>query len=245
MILSSAYRPPNTSASNFVSDFELFLVSLKKSGMQSIIGMDHNLDFLKHSCHRPTQDFLELIISHDYLSSITKPTHIMHSSSTLTDNIFAKSNLSNSISSEILVDDISDHMPCITSIKNIDKCIQAWQFIEKRKITKQSLNKIKSDLSVVNWYKMLQSVTTEHGFNLFHSKLDNILESHAPIKKTIVKSKKFHQPWIMGGIQNSIRKQKLLYKKSLSSSDEKDRSNYKDYQTCLNKIKQVSKVAYY
>ena len=155
LILSSAYRPPNINASKFVSEFQLFLSSLKSSGKQSIIGMDHNLDFLKHSYHKPTQDFLELLAAQDYLSSITKPTCIMHTSATLIDNIFLKSSISNSISSEILIDNISDHMPCIASIKSEDKCIQSQQFIEKRKINTKVLKKIKSDLSAVNWHDML------------------------------------------------------------------------------------------
>ena len=132
LILSSAYRPPNVNASKFVSEFQLFLSSLKSSGKQSIIGIDHNLDFLKHSYHKPTQDFLELLAAQDYLSTINQPTRIMHTSANLIDNIFLKSNISNSISSEILFDDISDHMPCIASIKSADKCIQSQQFVAKK-----------------------------------------------------------------------------------------------------------------
>ena len=50
MLISSVYRPPNTSAGNFVTEFGAFPAKLNNSGLQSIIGMDHNLDFLKHSC---------------------------------------------------------------------------------------------------------------------------------------------------------------------------------------------------
>ena len=136
-------------------------------------------------------------------------------------------------------------MPCVASIKNIDKCIQARQVVEIRRINKQSLDKIKSDLCELNWHKLLQPVTTDHAFDLFQMKLENILESHAPLKRAVVKPKKVHLPWITGGIQNSIRKQKLLYKKSLSSNDANDVSKYKNYRTCLNRIKQCSKVTYY
>ena len=118
----------------------------------------------------------------------------------------------------------------------------SWQ---KRKIKSKLLEKIKSDLSAVNCHDMLQQVTTKRGFELFQSNLNYILESHAPMKKTVLKSKKIHQPWIMGCIQNSIRKQKLLYKKSLISTNVTNRVHYKDYRTCQNKIKHVSKVSYY
>ena len=155
------------------------------------------------------------------------------------------STLSNSINSQILIDDLSDHMPCIISPKNIEKCIQTGQHVEKRNITKQSLKKIKSDLSEVNWHKLLQRVTTDHGFTLFHLKLLAILENRAPLKRVLMRPKKPHPLWITGGIQNSIRKQKYLYKKSLSRNNDTDRLKYKEYRTVLNKIKQPSNFAYY
>ena len=68
-----------------------------------------------------------------------------------------------------------------------------------------------SDLSTVNWYEMLQHVDTDRGFDIFQSKLESILDYHAPMKEVRVNRKKPNLPWITKGIQNSIKKQKLLY----------------------------------
>ena len=40
----------------------------------SIIGMDHNLDFLKSKKHLGTGKFLDLIIENKHLACITRPT---------------------------------------------------------------------------------------------------------------------------------------------------------------------------
>ena len=129
MILSLAYRPPSTSAVSFIKDFESYLGILKSSGLSSIVGMDHNLDFLRHLSHRPTQDFLELIYSKDYIPTIIKPTRISYSSSTLIDNLFIDRQLSYNMTSEILIDDLSDHLPCIVSLYNTNQCINTGSYI--------------------------------------------------------------------------------------------------------------------
>ena len=61
IVLGSLYRPPNTSEKYFLSCMKLFLdghQKLDKNKKELILGMDHNLDLLKHNAHFPTQKFL-------------------------------------------------------------------------------------------------------------------------------------------------------------------------------------------
>ena len=52
-------------------------------------------------------------------------------------------------------------------------------------------------------------------------------------------------PWITRGIINSTRKQKELYKKSLIACNESSTIKYKEYRSCLRKLKRLSKTMYY
>ena len=48
ILLVSAYRPPNTKAKTFLTEYKRLLNSLKKNkGHEIIIGLNHNLDLLK------------------------------------------------------------------------------------------------------------------------------------------------------------------------------------------------------
>ena len=84
-----------------------------------ILGMDHNLDFLKSHLHENTQSFINYNLKNDLFPVIAHPTHITHSTATLIDNIFLESRLTGQMTSKILIDDISDHIPCVTIIGNL------------------------------------------------------------------------------------------------------------------------------
>ena len=82
-----------------------------------IIGLDHNLDFLKSEGHGGTSQFIQHNLDFNLIPTITRPTRVTKNSATLIDNIMISQSLCGRYSSGILVDDISDHMPTICIIR--------------------------------------------------------------------------------------------------------------------------------
>ena len=117
MVLGSVYRPPNTSTQNFVNNYSDLCQKLL-AHQQVVIGLDHNLDLLKSNLHTQMQQFLDATIEHNLIPTITKPTRVTHSSATLIDNLFLKSELHETHQSKILIDDISDHYPSLLLLDN-------------------------------------------------------------------------------------------------------------------------------
>ena len=78
--------------------------------------MDHNLNLLKATYHKETQDFIDLNFNNNLLPCITQPTCITKSAATLIDNIFISHALHKSFDSCVLVNDLSDHMPSLVNI---------------------------------------------------------------------------------------------------------------------------------
>ena len=116
----SVYRPPNTNPTNFITELSKLVHTIKKSKNTGImIGLDHNLDFLKCSTHGRTHQFLEEIMELGLLPSITRPTRITHSTATLIDNILIDQKFSENYKSSVLIDNISDHLPCLTTLCGI------------------------------------------------------------------------------------------------------------------------------
>ena len=57
-----------------------------------VIGLDHNLDFLKAHSHSQTNDFIQYNLDSGMMPVITRPTRITKSSATLIDNIIISQN---------------------------------------------------------------------------------------------------------------------------------------------------------
>ena len=55
LLLCSGYRPPNTDLPEFLASYNKMVNNLEASKhTESIIGIDHNLDFIKQHLHKPT-----------------------------------------------------------------------------------------------------------------------------------------------------------------------------------------------
>ena len=117
ILLVSIYRPSNTPIPEFLNEYDSLLKKLNKiKEYDVIIGLDHNLDFLKSNNHRQTQKFIEVNLDHNYLPCIMKPTRIIKSTATLIDNIFISQHLQGIHDSKILIEDLSDYLPSLLTL---------------------------------------------------------------------------------------------------------------------------------
>ena len=63
VICTSVYRPPNTNASEIIEEFSSLVCKVKShKDCVTVIGLDHNLNFLKSEIHNPTDLFIERIL---------------------------------------------------------------------------------------------------------------------------------------------------------------------------------------
>ena len=92
------------------------------------------MDFLKHEKHVHTRDFIETNLDHQLLPTVTKPTRITITSSTLIDNIMIGKKYQGRYSSNIGISDISDHLPLILNIDNMNPYKKVAKSITTRKL---------------------------------------------------------------------------------------------------------------
>ena len=79
-------------------------------------------------------------------------------------------------------------------------------------------SKFISDFNQINWEQILYDKENDVNFpvNEYLSKIDSLLDTHAPIKKLNKKELKFlAKPWITKGLQNSNKKKNSIYSKSV------------------------------
>ena len=142
LILGSLYRPPNNPPKEFMREYSELLKNLSKEKPELILGLDHNLDLLKITQHKPTEEFLECNIEGGMIPQITKPTRITQTSATLIDNVIVSKKLSSYIESRILIENISDHLLSLVSLGNYHLSQNKGIKIYSRDTHKKKLRKI-------------------------------------------------------------------------------------------------------
>ena len=132
-----------------------------------IIGLDHNLDLIKHDKHRITNEFIELNLDNQLLPTITKPTRVTRSTATLIDNIIIGRELQTDFEACILISDISDHLPCLITVKKSSLFEKSPTKITTRGLNENKMNTINDRLSEVNWHELFQSKDMDQQYNTF------------------------------------------------------------------------------
>ena len=252
VICCSCYRTSNTDVKIFQTEYESLLNKLKPCKSKIIMGMDHNLDLLKYSKHRPTRKFIQINENFDLVPCITHPTRLTHSSATLIDNIFVNTEQVRDLRSVILINDISDHLPTCMILENVNLGKKKKRKIYSRKITENSLSMIRKELSAINWGTYLarncvNMTDVDSLFNCVHGKICDSIDKNAPVKEKIVHEYAIKsEPWMTAGIKRSSKKLKTMYKAMLKpGATINTRETYKLYRNCLNKLKRTCKVQYY
>ena len=104
--------------------------------------------------------------------------------------------------SQNILPDFLSKVPGKTSKKSDWKKFESSKFI--------------SDFNQIKWEQFLYNENNDVNFSIneYLSKIDSLLDVHAPIQKLNKKELKFlTKPWITQGLQNSIKKKNNIYSK--------------------------------
>ena len=217
MLIGSMYRAPNTNTKLFTSNFTQLCKKINETKKTCVIGTDHNLDFLKSDIHQITGDFIDTILQNNLLPTVTRPTRITKTTATLIDNIFISNQLYMNTYNVIIVDDISDHLPCLSVIKNFKLTKRESIQIESRNFSPKNISNITQDMNNIDWVNVLSNHDVNTQFDIFHKELLSTIDKHSPLKKINISSKKIlNDPWMTPSLLKCCVKQKRLYKEFLS-----------------------------
>ena len=246
VIICSLYRPPNTTVKTFLSEYNKLLKQLKRSTSEIIIGLDHNLDFLQSDKHKDTNEFIEMLLSHQQVPTITRPTRIASQSATLIDNIIVNQKHCENYISMILIDDMSDHLLCLTVLKNVIP--HKNERIKFKSRSLKRLGRVQEELAVTDWSLLEQEPDVDIQTEFLQNKLKKLLDAHCPERELTISNKALRrEPWMTKGLMTSCRRSRELYKKTLEAVVDKSLcvAKYKQYSNNLTRLKRYAKVTYY
>ena len=180
LVIGSMYRLPSTNITQFSINIANIISQAQKTNgkcpPELIIGMDHNIDLLKGSCHNSTQQFITYLSDIDLLPTITRPTRIMHHSATLIDNIYISNKLHRDFESTIIVHDLSDHLPSLVMLKQTKLLSKEPLTFNSRCLNEQKLKEVNHRLMRKDWIGLLTGTTCDDKFNQFSSIVNTTLD---------------------------------------------------------------------
>ena len=203
--------------------------------------------------HKPTNEFLDLLVCNSYLPCIIQLSRHTSHSRTLTDNIF-----SNVISKDIISGNntttISDHLPQFLISPNTlaDPPSNESNTFERDWSNFDQENFV-LDYFDIDWFNILkldEKNVNNLATNNFLDAIDSVRNKHAPLKKVNKYKLRFkNKPWITSGIRKLIYIKNKLLKKFINKKDPPSKAifneQYKTYRNLPSTLMKQSKQIYY
>ena len=244
LVILGVYRPPgNNAIDQFLTTLQHCMRLFDKKSNELILAGDLNLDLLKYQLHKQTADYIDILVSHQMLPYIVRPTRIKHSSATLIDHIFMKGN--RNVVSGILATEIAgshgytDHFPvfCIIDLKIRET--PGTPFV-KRYFTSDGHRKRREGLVYEDWSELYQENDPNTIYDSIQSKYCSHYNQNLTSKTYSKNNKRLpREPWMTHDLLSDIRKRNKLVK-------QKDKLNeYKQLRNDIVKRKRKAEKNYY
>lgn len=242
IVVGCIYRHPSSDCVEFNEKLKEQLNDLDNSSKEVFILGDINVNLFNYNTDNKTSDYLDMLLSANYMPMITKATRITDHTSTLIDHIYT--NVPQKISKTgICLADITDHLPIFCSITNT--VIRNDNIKYYRDFTKFNNEAYLRDIEEADFDSLI-SMNVNESMTKFNDAIQIITDKHAPIRRMSNKRRKqTKKPWVTKAILTSIVNRHKLFSSHFLSKDPRKAKFYKAYSNKLNKIKEASKKKYF
>lgn len=201
IVFITIYCTPDGNVASFFGRLERLFSYINENKINIICGGDFNINLLCDS--EPVKQFNLLLAEHNMINTISLPTRITTSSSTLID-LFLTNYNSCQTKAGVLTYYISDHLPIFLCVNPTVKHKRAADKIHYQEILPSQLHQFRHNIMVFN------SQDTNVAYDLFMSKFKELYSRHFPFK-TISISSRVRKPWITNGLLAKIKIKNRLY----------------------------------
>ena len=233
--LGAIYRHPNQNISDFSRLLDSNLCRLDNSRDPCIIVGNLNIDLCKYSTHGPTKDYINNLLSNNFLPHIIMPTHYVGNSATIIDHIYFREGSVHDtvVNSGNLWCDETDHFPnyIIFQTDKILKNEHARPLIRLQ--SPRNMQTFQTLVSNVDWSDIYYCQDANEAFDKFENHLTACYEESFPLIR-LSRRRARDKKWITPGIKASVRKKSKLYKKWIASGNESDGLIFKTYRKYSN-----------
>jgi len=248
-IVGGVYRHPNSNVSLFNELLEKSLCKIKKTCIPSIIAGDINIDLSKYREHSSTTDYVDTLISNNFLPVIVMPTRITESSASVIDHMyyFEGKNVKRelTVNTGNLWSDITDHLPnyFVISYKKPSKSLLSDR-PSVRIYSNKNIHKFRRLVQSIDWKIMYSCNNVNDCYTFLDTNLQKCFnESFNTVK--LSRSRAKDKKWFTSNLKNCSKKKMCLYQKWLKTGSVEDEIEYKTYRTCYKKMLNEAEKNYY
>ena len=130
------------------------------------------------------------MLENNLLPTIIHPTRITQSSATLINDIFMSKNLHRFFESAILFEDISDHLPIVTLLKQTKMTTKGALSFESRNLSQSKLRQINHDLHQIDWVSILDSDNVDDNFAMLMHNIHITIDKYSSVKHIRISAKR-------------------------------------------------------
>ena len=187
------------------------LIEIKKRTDNIVVGLDHNLDFLKSAVHKSTRTFIELNLEYELVPTITRPTRITKNSVTLIDNILISQKFCGRFESNILIDNISDHLPTILVLRDMYTNKEDKVQIKSRDMRPSAVNAVVRYLHGIDWTEHISGPNYDDNVSKIHQIVIETLDEFIPETTHSISYKRLkREPWLTAGYRQAQKRQNFF-----------------------------------
>ena len=234
-----AYRHPDMDMGKLTDHFKSILPKLINKKI-FIMG-DFNINLLTFDSHSPTTEFLNNLLSSNFLPCINHPTRISHSSSTIIDNIFTNSADSDIICGNIL-SQISYHLPQFLILKDA-KMHHKTKTSFKRDYSSFNMDSFITDFTNMDITYIEADTYVDNNYQKFFQDINLLLDYHLPIKRCTKKESQFKlKSWISTKIKKMMRIRDSILRNLKSNRSENNLKYYRKFRNRVTAEIKASKI---
>lgn len=229
IIVTVMYRKPAGIFKEFKRHFKSHLTKLDHLNKHIYIAGDLNLNILEYTSKNEVKTFVDTLLQHNLIPTITKPTRVTLTSATIIDNIITNNFHNNEYQTGVIETDVSDHFPTfLLSDESLPDKLSA-PTIFKREINECSIEKFRQSLLEANWELVSETENLNGAYDVFLRMFINLYEKSFPKKKVSIKTSTLENPWITKGLIKSSKKKQRLYEAFLKKRTYTNENKYKNY----------------
>ena len=235
-VIVNFYRSPSKDVNRFLNLLDTALYKLDRHSRKHVLFFgDANIDLIKYDTDNNGQCLIDTLAKHGYVQSVSKPTRVTSHSATLIDHVYTNS-IEDTISSNVLTIDLTDHLGTLTTIrlatpsnKNGSSKIMGRERIslgsDKSRIINEANNvKFKELLECETWEGVLGHGNACTQYESFLEKYTSHYNTAYPLRCN--HTRRAHEraspkPWILPWLESACeRKQKAYYTKIKKPTEE-------------------------
>src|SRR6267154_746783 len=246
-IIGCIYRHPNSCVADFIKLLETTLSKINKRKLPCVLMADMNMDILKVCSSSSVRDYINCLVSNNFLPTLLLPTRVTCTSSTLIDYICLFNNIHN-VKTKIccgnILSDIFDHYPNFWLLK-INKYIDMSNRSHTRVFTPKNKDDFNQKLNHMDWYTIFNNTTDVNlCYDYFINQSTIIYNQCFPLVRISRKAYK-NKSWFTKQLRHLLYEKNSLFRNWRKSADEKDRLIYISFKKKYNNTCRLSKITYY